>query len=128
MEYISFKAGSWREFAKIDYWCEAQIRISHSKYEELELPCATRADLCSSSDSDSDLESVPDKDGYEETVVPAYLPPTRPFGSEDQPGPSRSNMSNRKRKVQPTSKLPHDIELYEASQKEMSTPTFSLYV
>jgi len=122
------KLGAEESLQKSIIDVKLKLESAISKYEELELPCATRADLCSSSDSDSDLESVPDKDGYEETVVPAYLPPTRPFGSEDQPGPSRSNMSNRKRKVQPTSKLPHDIELYEASQKEMSTPTFSLYV
>ena len=98
------------------------------KYEELDLPCSTQADPCiSSSESDSDLESVADKDGYEETVVPSYFPPTRAFGSEDQPGPSCSNMNIRKRKPKPTSKLPHDIELYEAAQKQMSTPTFSMY-
>jgi len=98
-----------------------------SKYEELDLPCSTQADPCiSSSESDSDLESVADKDGYEETVVPSYFPPTRAFGSEDQPGPSCSNMNIRKRKPKPTSKLPHDIELYEAAQKQVSTPTFSI--
>ena len=124
------KLGAEEDLQKRILDLKLKLEAATSKYEELELPCTKRADLCSFSDSDSasdsELESVAEKDGYEETAIPSYFPPTRPFGSEDQPGPSCSNVTSRKRKSQPSSKLPNNIELYEAAQKQMATPTFSM--
>lgn len=103
-----------------------KLESAVSKYKELELPFS-RVDLSGPSDSDSDLESVvDDKDGYEETVVQSYLPATPSKKSEDRAGPSCSHSTERKRKTRHTAKLPADIELYEAAQKKIPKPTFSI--
>ena len=110
---------------------KASVENLVEKYCELKLPLPSKKTDRQSDDSDSsDLESVVDKEGYEETVSqPIYVPMNRTDEPSDaQPGPS--GITERKKKAT-TSSLAvksFDIDAYQANQHAVTLPTMSLCV
>lgn len=90
-----------------------------SKYLELNLPQGKVVDDDDgSSSSDSDLETVAELDEDDRPVSYDFPP-----DNDDEPGPSIGG--NKRRRTLPESKLPLDIESYEASQSNLPVPSFS---
>ena len=105
-----------------------------AKFNELKLPVGKRKAASQSldSDSDSDMESVVDKDGFEETVsTPVHSSSAAPIygvasiDSSDQPGTSGSESFRRKPTAAISAKS-FDIDTYRADPNLAAVPSMSL--
>ena len=102
---------------------KTRFEMLAQKYLELDLPrdkLTGDYEQDSSSSSESDLETVAELENSEEDDDFGFP------NDFDEPGPSGTQQpAVKKRRTLPESKLPVDIDTYEASQSNLPIPTFS---
>ncbi len=105
-----------------------KVELAAQKYQELNLShCNVNIPMESSSDADSDLETVPDVDfQYENETLKFVDNLVGDPALDNKPGTSRiSDKVNRKFRKGSPAKLPLDIDSYATSQSSLPQPTFS---
>lgn len=109
---------------------KSEVELVVERYQKLNLPsCKLETNLENSSDSESDLETVPDVENYEdESLSYAELFGNDVSDPEQLPGPSRIPSRNVKRRIKQTEQkcLPSDIDSYATMQSSLQLPTFSM--
>ena len=130
------KLNAEEDFQKLILDLKSKMETLVTKYQELKLPQVFRAQDVSS-ESDSDLESVIDKDGYEETIqdpppVPAPRSSTEimeccSIQVANLPGPSGHGVSRKGKSLAlKSSRIPTDIDEYSSRQSVIQAPTLSM--
>ncbi len=115
---IAAKLGADEHTQKRILDMKIQLETLIQKYLQLNLPQG-KIDENEEDSSESDLETVAELDDRDEASFFKFL------ADDDEPGPS-GYVPSLKRRALPESKLPVDIESYEASQSSQPLPTFSV--
>lgn len=117
----SAKLGAEEKLQKRILDLKIKVELMIKKYQETNLAsCKLESDLNSS--SDSDLETVPDLDSYDENL--SYILSTTNATVEAKPENHGSLLRKRCKKNNKRT-LPLDIESYATSQSSVPAPTFS---
>ena len=123
---IAAKLGAEERLQKQILDLKLKLELTAQKYQELNLSsCNVNAPMESSSDPDSDLETVPDDDldHCEDETLRIVDNLTGDPALDIMPG--TSNTVYRMRRKESQAKLPIDIDSYATSQSNLPLPTFS---
>ena len=123
---IAAKLGAEERLQKKILDLKLKLELTAQKYQELNLSsCNVNVPMESSSDPDSDLETVPDDDldHCEDQTLRIVDNLTGDPALDIMPG--TSNTVYRMRRKESQAKLPIDIDSYATSQSNLPLPTFS---